>query len=89
MQAIAVDYAQDNIRANTLLPGIIDTPMTDLWISEQKNPKQSRHMCETAQPIERMGTPEECARAALFLVSDDSSFVTGSYVLVDGGFCAQ
>ena len=89
MQAMAVDYAKDNIRVNSLLPGIIDTPMTDLWISEQKNPQESRRLCENAQPLMRMGTPEECAQVALFLASDDSSFVTGTYVLVDGGYCAQ
>ena len=89
MQAIAVDYAKDNIRANALLPGVIDTPMTDLWISNQNDPHKSRRLCENGQPLMRMGTAEECAKVALFLVSDDSSFVTGTYVLVDGGFCAQ
>jgi NAD(P)-dependent dehydrogenase (short-subunit alcohol dehydrogenase family) len=89
MQAMAVDYAKDNIRVNSLLPGIIDTPMTDLWIANQPDPCESRRRCEQAQPLKRMGTSEECARAALFLVSDDSNFVTGTYLLVDGGFCAQ
>ena len=89
IQAMAVDYAKDNIRVNALLPGIIDTPMTDLWISKQKNPHKARRLCENAQPLMRMGTPEECAQVALFLASDDSSFVTGTYVLVDGGYCAQ
>ena len=89
MQAMAVDYAKENIRVNSLLPGIIDTPMTDEWIDRQPDPKASRHVCQDAQPMGRMGTSEECARAALFLVSDDSAFVTGTYILVDGGFCAQ
>ena len=89
MQAIAVDYAKENIRANSLLPGIIDTPMTDEWIDRQPDPKASRHACENAQPVGRMGTPEECAKAALFLACDDSAFVTGTYILADGGFCAQ
>jgi len=89
MQAMAVDYAQDNIRVNSLLPGIIDTPMTDRWIDAYPHPQEVRRRCETAQPVGRMGTSEECAQAALFLVSDDSSFVTGTYLLVDGGYCAQ
>ena len=89
MQAMAVDYAKDNIRVNSLLPGIINTPMTDEWIDSQPDPKASRHACENAQPMGRMGTSEECARAALFLVCEDSTFVTGTYILVDGGFCAQ
>jgi len=89
MQAMAVDYAKDNIRVNALLPGIIDTAMTDLWISKQKNPEEAHRLCENAQPIKRMGTSKECAQVALFLISDDSSYVTGTYVLVDGGFCAQ
>jgi len=89
MQAMAVDYAEDNIRVNSLLPGSIDTPLADYWINGQENPKEARHMLEMAQPIKRLGTSLECARAALFLVSDDASYITGTYLLVDGGFCAQ
>lgn len=89
MQSMALDYAKDNIRVNSLLPGSIETPMADFVIDNQKNPKEFRHELETAQPIQRLGTSEECANAALFLVSDESSYVTGTYILVDGGFCAQ
>lgn len=89
MQAIAIDYAKENIRVNCILPGIIDTPMADEWINRQPDPKASRRICANAQPVGRMGTSEECAQAALFLACDDSAFVTGTYILVDGGFCAQ
>ena len=63
--------------------------MANEWIDGQENPKEARHMLEMAQPIKRLGTSQECARAALFLVSDDASYITGTYLLVDGGFCAQ
>lgn len=89
MQAMALDYAQDNIRVNSLLPGSIDTPLADYVIDHQKDPKEFRHMLENAQAIKRLGTSEECAQAALFLVSDEASYITGTYLLVDGGFCAQ
>lgn len=89
MQAMALDYAADNIRVNSLLPGSIETPMADFVIDNQKNPREFRHELEIAQPIQRLGTSEECANAALFLVSDEASYITGTYILVDGGFCAQ
>ncbi|MCL6548892.1 MAG: glucose 1-dehydrogenase [Alicyclobacillus sp.] len=89
MRAIALDYAKQGIRANAICPGIIDTPMLDLAISMEADPEAARKLNETAQPIGRLGTPEECAHAALWLCSDDASFITGVALPVDGGFMAM
>ncbi len=81
-KSIALDFAQDGIRANCLIPGIIATPMTQMRdVSEEPIP-----LDPAWQPMGRYGKPEEVARAALFLASDDSSFVTGTALVVDGGY---
>lgn len=89
MRAIALDYAKQGIRANALCPGIIDTPMLDFAIGMEADPVAARKWNEEAQPIGRLGTPEECAHAALWLCSEDASFVTGVALPVDGGFTAM
>ena len=85
-QAIAINYGKFGIRANVLLPSYIDTPMTDEYIkrSGQNYADAVRALVEQT-PIGRIGTPEDCAYAALFLVSDEAGFVTGTPMLVDGG----
>jgi meso-butanediol dehydrogenase/(S,S)-butanediol dehydrogenase/diacetyl reductase len=91
-KAMALDYARENIRVNAVCPG--DT-LVDRWI--EKDFKDSDPMAiETAMkessaylPMGRFGKPEEIAQAVLFLASDDSSFVTGHLLLVDGGNTAQ
>ncbi|WP_167568769.1 SDR family NAD(P)-dependent oxidoreductase [Brevibacillus migulae] len=89
MQAVALDYAPYGIRANAMCPGIIDTPLLDYAISQAPDPVQFRQWNEQAQPLGRLGTADECARAALFLCSEDASFITGVALPVDGGFTAQ
>lgn len=89
MQAVALDYASYGIRANAICPGIIDTPLLDYAISQAPDPVQFRQWNEKAQPLGRLGTADECARAALFLCSEDASFITGVALPVDGGFTAQ
>lgn len=84
--AVALEHAQDGIRANTIVPGNIVTPMSDAFINSSPDPDATRRWFhEQAQPIGRAGTPGDCARAILFLVSDDSSFITNTPLLVDGG----
>ncbi len=81
-KSIALDFAQKGIRANCLIPGIIATPMTQMReVSQKPIP-----LDPSIQPMGRYGKPEEVARAALFLASDDSSFVTGAALVVDGGY---
>ena len=88
-KALALDYAARGIRVNALCPGIIDTPMLHRFADAMPDPAAAWTAYESAQPMGRLGTPEECAAAALWLVSSDASFVTGVALPVDGGFTAM
>jgi meso-butanediol dehydrogenase / (S,S)-butanediol dehydrogenase / diacetyl reductase len=88
-RSLALDYARSGIRVNALCPGIIDTPMLEQFASSMPDPDAAWAEYSTAQPMGRLGTPEECAEAALWLLSDASSFVTGVALPVDGGFTAM
>lgn len=88
-RALALDYAPHGIRVNALCPGIIDTPMLRQFADAMPDPDAAWAQYNAAQPIGRLGTAEECAEAALWLVSDASSFVTGIALPVDGGFTAM
>ena len=88
-KALALDYATRGIRVNALCPGIIDTPMLHEFAATRPDPAAAWRSYESAQPIGRLGTPDECADAALWLVSDESSFITGVALPVDGGFTAM
>ncbi len=83
---MAIDYGSVGIRVNCLCPGFITTPMTELLRAEEM--KIVREKLERGHALGRFGTPEEVAAAALFLASDDASFVTGHALAVDGGFTA-
>jgi len=80
---VALTYASDGIRSNSLHPGIIATPMV---LAQDKGLTQA---IVDKTPMARLGDPREVAKAALFLVSDDSSYVTGTELVVDGGHTAQ
>ncbi len=81
---LAVEYARQGIRANSLCPGPIETPLlAELLADPARRQRRLVHI-----PIGRFGRPEEIAKAALFLASDESSFVTGSALVVDGGITA-
>jgi NAD(P)-dependent dehydrogenase (short-subunit alcohol dehydrogenase family) len=81
---IAVEYARRGIRCNALCPGPIETPLLmQLLSDEQKRQRRFVHI-----PMGRLGQAEELAKAALFLASDDSSFMTGASLIVDGGITA-
>ena len=88
-RALALDYATRGIRVNALCPGIIDTPMLQEFAATRADPAEAWRSFEHAQPMGRLGTAEECADAALWLVSDEASFVTGVALPVDGGFTAM
>jgi NAD(P)-dependent dehydrogenase (short-subunit alcohol dehydrogenase family) len=88
-KAMALDYARYNIRVNCINPAIIDTPMLGREVARAKNRKEYLKTCADTQPLGRIGRPEEVAQAVLFLASDDSSFVTGAALSVDGGTTAQ
>lgn len=86
---IALDYAAHNIRANVLCPGVTATGMTLSIIESQPDPVKARDRYERGRPLGRMADPSEIARAALFLASDESSFMTGAPLIVDGGYTAE
>jgi len=88
-RALALDYATKGIRVNALCPGIIDTPMLHRFTDAMPDPDRSWAEHAAAQPMGRLGTPEECADAALWLCSDEASFITGVALPVDGGFTAM
>ncbi|NQW16036.1 MAG: glucose 1-dehydrogenase [Chloroflexi bacterium] len=82
-RAMAIDHGDEGIRVNCICPGWIDTDMAAPYLSE--NP-EGRTFAGKIAPAGRIGTPEDVAEVALFLASDDSSFVTGSAYNVDGGW---
>ncbi|MHA2206866.1 MAG: SDR family NAD(P)-dependent oxidoreductase [Candidatus Thorarchaeota archaeon] len=88
-KALAVDLGPNNIRVNCICPGAIETPMLDRVIEMQGDPAKVRARRIMNYPLGRFGTPEEVANTALFLASDESSFVTGAIIAVDGGFTSR
>ncbi|HJT01204.1 MAG TPA: glucose 1-dehydrogenase [Terriglobales bacterium] len=84
-KAMAIDHGPQNIRVNCICPGDTDTPMLRSE-AQQLGAETGRFLQEAAQrPLQRVGTPEEIAQAALYLASDAASFVTGTALVVDGG----
>jgi len=82
-KSIALDFANDNIRANNILPGAIET---NRLLERTPTIEQVRERMVPKHPIGRLGQPEDIANAAFFLASEQSSFMTGSDLFVDGGF---
>jgi NAD(P)-dependent dehydrogenase (short-subunit alcohol dehydrogenase family) len=93
-KSTAIDYAPFNIRVNCICPGTINTPLLDkavahyAGISGQASEKIMSDL-NTIQPAGRIGRPEEIAEAVAFLLSDESSFITGSLLSADGGYVCQ
>jgi NAD(P)-dependent dehydrogenase (short-subunit alcohol dehydrogenase family) len=86
-KAMALDHAKDGIRVNTLSPGGIATRQMKIEFGDLATAE--RDWGRAMHPIGRLGRPEEIARAALFLASEESSFMTGADLLIDGGYTAQ
>jgi NAD(P)-dependent dehydrogenase (short-subunit alcohol dehydrogenase family) len=82
----ALEYAKSGVRINVVCPGVIKTPMIDRFTGKDKEVEKQ---FESAEPIGRLGEPEEVADAVLWLCSERSSFVTGHALAVDGGWVAQ
>jgi NAD(P)-dependent dehydrogenase (short-subunit alcohol dehydrogenase family) len=85
-KAMALDHVKDGIRVNAVCPGTTLTPWIDERLAEAQDPKAAMAALVARQPMGRLGTAEEMAAAYLFLASDESSFTTGSTLVVDGGF---
>ena len=81
----ALEYAQAGIRVNSVHPGLIETPMTESFMAD----KSIAAAYIAMHPLGRVGRPEEVANVILFLASEESSFITGEEVVVDGGFTAR
>jgi NAD(P)-dependent dehydrogenase (short-subunit alcohol dehydrogenase family) len=84
-RSIALDYGSQNIRANCVMPGAIDTPMLRWAASLDSDPDRVLAACDQLHIRGKMGQPEEVARAIAFLASDLASFITGAAIPVDGG----
>lgn len=86
---VALDFASSGIRVNALCPGVTATEMTLKVITDSPDPAATRRRFDTGRPLGRIGEPLEIAQAALFLASDESSYITGTSMIVDGGYCAE
>ena len=80
------DLKQRRIRVNAISPGSIDTPGLNGLLASSPAGEQRRKMIATVTPLGRLGTADEIAAAAVFLASDDASYVAGAELFVDGGF---
>jgi NAD(P)-dependent dehydrogenase (short-subunit alcohol dehydrogenase family) len=84
-KAMAIDHGRQGIRVNCVCPGDVDTPMLADDARKRGLPWKEYYAGAANRPLCRVGTPEEIARAVLFLASDDASFITGEALVVDGG----
>jgi len=84
-KSFAIQFASKNIRSNVILPGPIETGMQKRW---KKNPSAKKNL-EKIIPLNRVGKPSDIANAAMFLISDQASYITGSEIVVDGGLTAK
>ena len=87
-KSTALEYATKGIRINALCPGTIDTNIPKIIAKNSPDPEKTLKEFADAEPMKRMGKPEEVANGAVFLASDDASFMTGTCFLIDGGFTA-
>lgn len=88
-KAAALEWAPLNIRVNSVHPGFIETPMVANAIHQAENSNEMRDQLISAHALGRFGVPREIADAILFLASDESSFMTGAELVVDGGYTAH
>ena len=84
-KSISIQFASKNIRSNSILPGPIETPMQERW---KKNPESKKNLSNVI-PLRRVGKPSDIANSTMFLLSDESSFITGTELIVDGGLRAK
>jgi len=82
---MALDLAKYGIRVNAICPGWIETPLVDNWFNLQDDPEASRAYVFANHPLGRIGTGIDCGYAALYLASEEASFITGVALPVDGG----
>jgi len=88
-KAMAIDHAGDAIRVNCICPGPVSTPLLKAIIETSSDPEEEQRSIVEKTLLKRLGRPEEIANVILFLASDESSYMTGSVVVVDGGWTTQ
>jgi len=87
-RSMALDLADHKVRVNCICPGRVETPFVQARLREYPDPRKAYEEMASTQLLKRMARPEEIAAAALYLASDESAFVTGSALIVDGGWTA-
>ena len=87
-KSIAVDHAQDGVRAVSICPGTTRTALVEAAIASAPDPAAHERWLATARPAGRLGTPEEIAAAVLFVVAEEAAYMTGSELVIDGGYTA-
>jgi 2-keto-3-deoxy-L-fuconate dehydrogenase len=85
-KCMALDHATEGVRVNCICPGRVQTPFVAARLKEYADPERAYREMSATQALGRMGTPEEIASAALYLASDEAAFVTGSALIIDGGW---
>ncbi len=85
-KCLALDHALQGIRANCICPGRVETPFVKARIAEYPDPQKAYAEMAATQAVGRMATPEEIAASILYLASDEAAFVTGTALIIDGGF---
>lgn len=85
---LAVEHAADGVRVNAIAPGAVDTAFVDKAVGGGPDPARAAAIA-AEHPLGRMGTPDEIARAIVFLASPDAAFITGAILMADGGFTAR
>jgi len=90
-RSIAMDFVDQGIRVNAICPGTVHTPFVEGYLARNfaGHEDEVRQQLHARQPIGRMGRPDEIASAALYLASDEAAFVTGSALVIDGGWTAK
>ncbi len=87
-KAMAIDHGREGVRVHAICPGYIDAGLAESYFQSQADPVRARQEAGSLHALGRIGRPEEVARVAVFLASEDASFLTGSAIIVDGGFSA-
>jgi NAD(P)-dependent dehydrogenase (short-subunit alcohol dehydrogenase family) len=87
-KSMALDHALAGVRVNCICPGRVETPFVARRLAEYADPEEARREMTASQAVGRMGRPDEIAAAALYLASDESAFITGSALMIDGGWSA-
>ncbi|MEM2056257.1 MAG: SDR family oxidoreductase, partial [Thermoplasmatales archaeon] len=87
-KADAITYSQDNIRVNAVIPGYVHTPLIEKASIRSGDPNGFYDALKAKHPVGRLAQPDEIAQAVVFLLSARSSFMTGSSLVVDGGYTA-